>query len=431
MGLSLPIIGGMVSQNVLNLVDTAMVGTLGEAALAAVGQASFLNFMFIAFITGLSSGVQAIAARRKGERRHSETAVPLNGGLLLALLLGVPMTAAFVVIGPLILPLLNDDPAVVEQGVPYLLARLSALVAVGMNFSFRGYWNAVDRSNLYMSTLVFMHAANIALSYCLIFGKLGAPELGTLGAGIGTAIATWLGTATYAALGVRYALKAGFLTERPTLPDLRSMLKLALPTSIQQLLFATGFTVLFAIIAYVGTTEVAAASVLINVTLVGILPGLGMGLAAASLVGQALGSEDPEDARRWGWDVSRVAVAVMALIGLPMLLVPDLCLSPFLHEPATLDVARLPLRIVGATIAIDGIGMVLLQALLGAGAARQVAVVSIGLQWGLFLPAAAIVGPVLGGGLLAIWIAQAIQRALQAAVFAWIWQRGSWAKIKL
>ena len=64
LGLALPIIGGMISQNVLNLVDTAMVGQLGDAALAGVGLGGFANFMAIAFITGMSTGVQAMAAAR-------------------------------------------------------------------------------------------------------------------------------------------------------------------------------------------------------------------------------------------------------------------------------------------------------------------------------------------------------------------------------
>jgi Na+-driven multidrug efflux pump len=66
LALALPIIGGMASQNVLNLVDTAMVGLLGAPALAAVGMGSFANFMATAFIMGLSAGVQALAARRLG-----------------------------------------------------------------------------------------------------------------------------------------------------------------------------------------------------------------------------------------------------------------------------------------------------------------------------------------------------------------------------
>ena len=96
LGLALPIIGGMASQNVLNLVDTAMVGVLGASALAAVGLGSFANFMASAFITGLSAGVQAMASRRLGEGRESESAVPLNGGLLLAGGLALPLSAVLI-----------------------------------------------------------------------------------------------------------------------------------------------------------------------------------------------------------------------------------------------------------------------------------------------------------------------------------------------
>ena len=65
--IALPIMGGMASQNVLNLVDTGMVGSLGDAALAAVGMGSFANFMSTAFITGMAAGVQAMSSRRMGE----------------------------------------------------------------------------------------------------------------------------------------------------------------------------------------------------------------------------------------------------------------------------------------------------------------------------------------------------------------------------
>ena len=83
--LALPIIGGMISQNVLNLVDTAMVGTLGDAALAAVGLGGFVNFMFMALILGVSTGVQVMSARRKGQGLMDQTAVPLNAGLAMVL----------------------------------------------------------------------------------------------------------------------------------------------------------------------------------------------------------------------------------------------------------------------------------------------------------------------------------------------------------
>ncbi len=438
LAIALPIIGGMTSQNILNLVDTGMVGTLGDEALAAVGTGSFANFLAMAFITGLSAGVQAIASRRKGEGNEGQMAVALNGALLLAVVLAVPLSFGLYFVVPTVFPLLNPDPAVVEAGVPYLQARIVAMTAVGMNFAFRGYWNGVNLSKLYLRTLLVMHAANIFLNWVLIFGNLGAPQMGAEGAGVASAIATYMGTAYYFVLGMHHARNNGFLRKRPPMETLRTIIRLAGPNAIQQLFFAAGFNVLFWIIAHSNmvdeahaTAEVAAANVVINVTLVAVLPGLGLGLAAASLVGQALGRKDADDASAWGWDVVKIAAVVMGALGLPMLLFPDLLLGVFLHEPETLDVARGPLRLVGATIAIDAVGMVLMNSLIGAGASRTSMVVSVSTQWLLFLPAAYVLGPVLGMGLLAIWTAQVSYRILTAVIFAHIWRQGRWADIKV
>lgn len=431
LALSLPIIGGMTSQNLLNLIDTAMVGALGAPALAGVGMGSFLSFMSVAVVIGLATAVQATAARRYGEGRLDETAVPLNGGLLLALVLGVPITLALFAAAPALFALLNPDPAVVAAGAPYFQARLVAVAAVGMNFAFRGYWNAVDRPRLYLYTLLIMHAANVAISYVLIFGKLGAPALGTLGAGIGTAASTFLGTGIYFYLARREAGVAGFLHRWPAPAQLLRQLRLGLPSSAQQLLFAAGLTALFWILAQVGTAEMAVANVLIAITLVAVLPAIGLGLAATTLVGQALGRTQVEDAHRWGWDVVRVGTLILVLLGLPMLLLPDLILSGFLHEPALRELGRLPLRVVGAGIAIDGVGLILMHALLGAGATGAVMVVALGMQWALFLPLAWLMGTRWGLGLLAIWLAFMGYRAIQTVIFAALWQRRGWSRIEV
>lgn len=432
MAIALPIIGGMGSQNLLNIVDTLMVSRLGKESLAAVGMASYLNFLSIAFITGLSAGVQAMASRRKGEGRDSEAAVPLNGGLLLVLLIAVPLSFVLIAAAPYIFPLLVDDRAVVAIGTEYYQMRLIAMVAVGANFAFRGYWNGMSMSRLYLRTLLIMHASNIVISYVLIFGKLGLPVLGATGAGLGTTIATFIGTATYFYLGRRHARDAGFLRGIPGWDTIKSMLRLSVPSGLQQTLFAAGFTVLFVIIASVGTDEAAAANVLLNITLVAILPGLGLGLAAASLVGQALGRGQPDDATAWGWDVSRVAVMICGVIGLGMLAFPEIILRAFLdQQPEVLSVAITPLRLVGATVAVDAVGMVLLNAIMGAGATMLAMVVSTVAQWALFLPAAYLIGPVLGFGLLGIWITQIVYRMLQAGVLAVLWRSQRWANIQL
>ena len=426
-----PIMGGMASQNLLNLVDTAMVGRLGAPALAAVGTASFANFMGLAVLMGLSTSVQAIAARRLGEGLTGELARSLNAALVVAVIFGAPWGALLHTLVPVLFPLLTPDQEVVSLGVPYLEARVLSAVAVGMNFSFRGYWNGIGRSTLYFRTLVVMHATNIALNWVLIFGNLGAPALGTEGAGIASMVSTYAGTGLYIVLGLRHARSHGFLRVRPGQKMFRAVLGLSIPSSIQQTLFAAGMVATFAIYSRVGTAETAVANVVLNVVLVALLPGLGFGMASASLVGQALGRGDVDDAARWGWDVSKLTGACVALLSLPFVVLPEVFLGVFLQDADTLAMARAPLQISGLALALDTAGLVWLNSLLGAGASRTVMFVSVGLQWVLFLPLAYLLGPVLGFGLLPLWWAQVGYRLLQALVFGLLWQGRSWASIRL
>ena len=431
MALALPIIGAMLSQNILNLVDTAMVGVLGPNALAGVGVGNFANYMAISAIIGLSASVQAMVSRRKGEGRENEMAVPLNGGLFLALVIGLPLSFCLVSFAPELFAVVNDQPEVLAEGVPYFEARLFGIVAVGMNFSFRGYFTGVSLTKLYLRTLLIMHATNVVLNYGLIFGNFGLPELGAQGAGIGTSLSLYLGTLIYLVTAFTHARSSGFLTRIPGRDTMSAMLRLSLPNATQQFLFATGFTVFFWIIGQVGTDELAASTVVINLILVAILPGMGLGLAALTLVGESLGKQLPDDAARWGWDVTKVGMIALGFIGLPALLAPDWVLSGFIHEARVVDLARLPLQLAGASMIFEGLGLVLLNALLGAGAAQTVMVVSIGTQWIVGLPLAWLLGPYLGLGILWVWIANAGYRVLQGFVFAAIWRRGKWAKIKL
>jgi putative MATE family efflux protein len=429
--LALPIIGGMVSQNILNLVDTAMVGSLGDAALAAVGLGGFANFMFMALILGVSTGVQVMAARRKGQGLLDQTALPLNAGLAMVLALAPLMTAVLIFWLPDIYSLLNSDAEVIEQGVPYLRWRVLAITIVGCNFAFRGYWNAVDLSRLYMGTLVVMHATNIFLNWVFIFGNLGAPALGAEGAGLASALSTAVGLSIYVFLGLRHARDHGFLKHLPTAKDFVRLLTLSLPAGIQQLFFSTGFVVLFWIIGQVGTRELAGASVLVNLLLVALLPGLGLGLAASTLVGQALGRGEPDDAEQWGWDVAKVAALLMAVIGLPVVVMPDPIIGVFIRDAETLGITRLPAQIMGVSMVMEALGMVMMHALLGAGDARRVMLITVSMQWILFLPMAYVAGPVLGHGLLTIWLLQGIYRAVQAGILARLWSRKAWAHIEV
>lgn len=430
-GLALPIIGGMVSQNLLNIVDTAMVGFLGDAALAAVGLGGFVVFMCQALILGISTGVQTSAARRRGEGRDERAAGILNSALLMVLVIAPLMSLVLVQLAEPVFPHLNGDAEVIERGVPYVEWRLGAIVFVGMNFAFRGYWNALDLSRIYMTTLVLMHTCNIILNYILIFGHFGAPRMEVAGAGLASAISMAIGTAIYVRLGFRYIARGSFLRRLASYRESLALVRTSIPAGLQQLFFAAGLVAMFWIIGRIGTPSLAAANVLVTVLLFAILPGLGMGLASATLVGQALGRQNADDAYHWAFDVARVTIVLLTILGIPMWLAPDLLSSLFIHDESTRAIARWPMRIMGLTMPIEAIGFAFMHSLLGAGDARRVMAVSVGTQWLLFLPVAYVIGPLLGHGLLGVWLWQGVTRTLQASSFLAMWRGRKWQKIEV
>ncbi|MBT5048561.1 MAG: MATE family efflux transporter [Rhodospirillaceae bacterium] len=429
--LSLPVAGAQLSQSLFSLIDTAMVGTLGPVSLAAVGLAGFANFVAVSVVTGLSTGVQTVTARRQGESGRAATYPILLGGIVLALTVALPLSIVLFWATPSFFPILNSDAAIVSEGGLYLQARLVGLTAVSVAMVYRGYLTGIQNPMGYLRCLLLMHAVNIVLNYGLIFGHWGLPALGSLGAGIGTTIAVFMGMAYYGVLTKQQIHTDRAAFRLPGRPVLRTMLRLSIPSSTQLVFFALGFEILLWIIGALGTNALAAANVLIVITLVGMRFGLSLGLTSASLVGHAMGKGDFATARQWGRDTVLVGAIAMTILATPLIVTPDWILGVFLHDPEIVALAHLPMKLVGIGFILDAVGIVLINAMLGAGASKQVMTISIALQWLLFLPLAWLVGLYLGYGLLGIWLCFAGYRLIQALVFARLWEAAKWQAIRI
>jgi len=432
LSIGVPILGGMGSSVLLSLVDTAMVGWLGNAELAAVGLGSFASWIYLGFFQGLTIAVQALVSRRAGQGRINESGASLNAALILLLAIAPSSAAVLWWATPALFALLNDDPAVLVNGIPYLRWVIAQSVFIGSIYAFNGFWNGIGRPRLYIAPLIVMHLTNAVLAYGLIFGRLGLPTMGTGGAGLATALASVVGCGLYLVLAWRHARPLGFLRARPTRDEFAALTRLAVPAGLQQLFDTLALTLMYRIVGAIGTIELAAYAVLINlVGLVG-LPAFALGSAGATLVGQALGRGNIDDAARWAWDVLLLGALCLAVIGMPFWLVPDLILSIWLHEPAALDAARTPMRILGAMIIVTGVGYMLAAMLNGAGDVRRVTWVNLLTQWFWLLPGAWLLGPVLGGGLLGVWCMHQFGfRALQSVIYVLIWRRRRWARVQL
>ncbi|WP_346799247.1 MATE family efflux transporter [Halomonas sp. Bachu 37] len=429
--LALPIIAGMLSQSVLNLVDAALVGSLGEIALAGVGIGGYAMFMITALVFGLSSAVQAQTAHFYGAEQASGHVRPLNAGLILGLAVSVPVTLMALWQAPLLVTLLNDSADVQAVAVEYFRWRVLSLAAIAMTLCFRGYWNGIQQTGMYFRIILVVHVFNVLASIGLIFGHFGLPKMGAAGAGLGTTLSLFAGLLLWLFVSPRESRQASVCGNLPPRRTLLATLVLAVPHSLQQLWFAAGYAVLFCLLGRIDTASVALGHVLINLSLLLILPGVGLGVAAMSLVGEALGRDARHEAHRWGWDVLRVAWWCLAALALPMLVVPERVLGIFLTDPEIIDMGLLPLRLTAVMIVLDAAALVLAQALLGAGAQRTVMSLTLGMQWLVFLPLAWLVGVELGYGLLGVWWVQLGYRILNSAGFVLIWQRKRWVTRRL
>lgn len=432
LGLGLPIIAGMLSQSVLNLVDALLVGQLGEASLAGVGIGSYANFVAISLILGLSSAVQTLVARHKGAGQHSSAASPVHWGILISFLFALPLSIFLIANSHIFVATMTSDSAVQDISESYFDYRTAAMLAVGLNLSLRGWWNGTKRPAIYFKVLITTHVLNVLISYCLIFGEFGLPRLGAAGAGLGTAIALYAGTLLNGFLVFRDARSAGlFKIALSQASSIYRVIRLAVPHSIQQFFVALAICVLIWVIGQLGTNEQAIAHVLINLSLFLILPAVGFGVACTSLVSHALGENKPEEAARWGWNVIQTALVCICLLSTPLILFPEAVLSLFLQTDELVHIATLPLQLTAIAICVDTATIVLTQALLGVGANRTVLLISTFGQWCFFLPLAWLFGPMLGYGILGIWIVQLLHRSLSSLVFMRIWSLQHWQKVKI
>ncbi|MEM9101000.1 MAG: MATE family efflux transporter [Pseudomonadota bacterium] len=431
MVLALPIIGGMMSQTLLNIIDIKMVSHLGPTAIAAVGFCSFINFVAASVFIGLSVGVQAIVARRMGENQLKKAARPLNAGIAINLAFAIPVSVALIVLAPQLLNFMLDDEALIAEGLPYLQARFAGIAALGINFCFRGFFSAIRQTRVYLRTIITIHIINVAVSYLLVFGVGPFPEMGALGAGLGTSISLMCGSLIYMIYAYIKCRHFGFGWTMPKRHVVSQVLKISIPASLQQLFFAGGFTVFFWIISQVGTDEVALSNIYVNLLMVAALPCIGFGLAASTLVSQALGRKEPEDAHAWAWDVAKVASVAVCLIGVPLAIFPEFFLGFFFDDEELIQNGAPILRLVGLMMPLDAMGIVFLNALQGAGATSQTMRVTVVAQWLVCLPLTFCVGPLLGLGLSAIWIVQVAYRSVQAMIFMGMWQKRRWQSIQL
>ncbi len=421
--------GGMSTYVLLELVDMVFVGFLGTVAVAAVGISVFLTFSYLALFGGVTIAVQATTARLVGERATEDLPRFLRTTLfIIAALTPLGALIASWFAEPL-LTLMSEDSEVPRVGTAYLQWSFASGIFLTLNNAFMGYWNATDRPHLYFRVVLVQAAIKLPLNWLLIFGGLGIPAFGVTGAGIATCAAAIAGTLFHLVMASRHApgyWRGNVSRHTPV------VFSLLIPAGIQQFLENLALTLMFRIVAILGTVEVAAYTILINLINTVGLPAWALGAAGATLVGQAMGERNPDAAHAWAWDVIKVGTACMLVLGVPLWVAPEWILRIFLHDPAAIEAAIGPCRLLGIMIGINGIGYMFASLLYGAGDVKRVMYVNLATQYLILLPGAWAVAEYSTLGLLGVLLVHQVAfRAVNAAILTALWQQRRWADVRL
>ena len=428
--LATPIVLGMLSINILDIVDTAMIGRLGDKALAGTGFASFLFFVSFSMTVGIAASVQTMTARRLGENKTSECGTPLNAGLCLVgiygLLVGIVMSLA----APYILGLFSSDLEVLQLSQDYFLWRVPGILAVGISLCFRGFWNGIKAPNTYTIILVATHVLNIILNWILIFGHMSFPALGVKGAAIGSTVSLYIGMFTYILVTRLKKASMNVLQSFPKPSVFRTLFRLGIPSAMDQFLFALFLLGMFWIFGQISTEVAAVGHVVIICVLLLFLPGVGLGMTSLSLVSESLGRGDAKDAKQWAWDIIKFGIPLISLIGFILFWFPKPILMFFIHTQSTLELAIFPFRVDLVMMGSMCIGVIFLESLVGAGATRFIMLMKLMFRYGLLLPGAYLLAVPLRYGINEVWVYWALVNFIETLVFIGIWKRERWTKIR-
>ena len=426
--LAIPMILEMSMESLFAVVDIFFVAKLGADAVAIVGLTESVMALIYAVAFGLAIGATATVARRTGEKDEEGAAKSAAHVIYLGVIVSVLISVVGVVFAPGILAVLGADPHIVAEGSTFMRIMLGGNAVVLFIFLLNAIFRGVGDAAIAMRVLWLANILNMILAPCFIFGVWFFPELGVTGAAVGTTIGRGCGV-LYAAwhlvrAGGRIHVHRESWRLDPTL--LWKLLRLS-STGVFQLLVATAsWTALMPIMASFGEPAIAGYVIALRVVMFALLPALGLSNAAATMVGQNLGAEQPQRSEAAVWAAAKFNTAVYFGVGVIFWLFSHQIVGLFTHEAEVLRYGTSALHIVAYGFAFYGLGMVLETAFNGAGDTWTPTYLNIFVFWLFEIPTAYLLAYYFDLGPDGVFWAITVAFSLLAVASAILFRRGKW-----
>lgn len=389
LGLALPIMIAQLATTAMGFVDTVMAGRVGPRDLAAVALGNSIWVPVFLLMTGTLLATTPKVAQRFGAGTHGEIGPIVRQALWLALVVGLMATLILFNAEP-ILHVMKVDPELIGPCMEYLRGIASGLPAVALYHVLRCFSDGMGRTRPSMVLGLCGLALNIPLNYIFIYGHFGVPAMGGVGCGWATAIVMWvmmLGMAGWTRWAPAY--QSSQLFSRFDLPQwavIKRLLSIGLPIGIAVFAESSIFAVIALLIGSLGATVVAGHQIALNFSSLVFMIPYSLGMAVTVRVGQALGREQPREARFAAGVGMGTALAYACISASMMLLLREHIATIYTADPMVIQVASMLIIYSALFQFSDAIQVTAAGALRGYQDTRATMILTLFAYWGIGLP---------------------------------------------
>jgi len=371
--ISAPILLSLLAQNLIQVIDTAFLGRVGEVELGASALAGIIYIALYTLGFGFSMGSQILIGRRNGEANYNKIGdIVIQGSfflVVLALLL-IPVLRYGAVAW---LPSIFESANVAGAVSAYLEWRVFGLVFAFLNLMFRAFYIGIARTKVLTVNAVVMALVNVVFDYGLIFGKLGMPELGMAGAAIASVIAEIASTLFFLLFTKKRVdtFKYGFTKIRFQWVVVKKVLDVSVFMMLQYL-FSIGTWMLFFLFIenYMGERSLAITNIVRSFYTIFTIPSHAIGSTTSTMVSNTIGAGKTEEVNRLIMRLSLISLGVMTAVIIIISAFPRLMIHIYTDDPTLIQDTVLPLYVLISSLPLYSVGTVLFSAVSGTGNTR-------------------------------------------------------------
>lgn len=438
--LALPAILAQLSSILMQYIDASMVGRLGADRSASVGLVSSSLWLFWGVCSMITMGFSVQVAHQIGAKKYGAARSVLRQGITSCLIAAAVITVVGLSIAPFLPHWLGGEDVICGDATLYFSVFIIALPVLTMNYLAGGMLRCAGNMKVPSMLNVMMCVLDVVFNFFLIFPtrdvSLGGISvtmpgagLGVLGAALGTVLAEcvtaacmmWFLCVRQEGLNIVRYPRASF---RPQRAVLRKGASIALPMTLEHVVFCGAQIMITIIVAPLGVVAIAANAFAVTAESLCYMPGFGIGDAATTLTGQSFGAGRMDLVKRFGHITVALGMAIMTVMGAIMYVCAPAMMDIMTPVTEISSLGAEVLRIEAWAEPMYAASIVAYGAFVGVGDTLIPAIMNFGSIWLVRIPVAALFAPTMG--LKGVWIAMCIELTFRGAIFLWRMASGRW-----